>query len=198
MHSKSLSAGSLCLISALAFSGRAYGQLPQGAPSMQNRMDLILPVSEDVRRAWADIGGRIVEMAQDFPESKYDFKVQKDQRTFAETLLHVAQDNLLTVSAIKGSHVGPEFNDQPPSRVVYHSKDDVVKLVKMSVDEGNAVIKDQSDAGLERAVLSPFSLDPVRVSTLWWSLIEDDGEHYGQLAVYYRANNLVPPRTRRQ
>jgi hypothetical protein len=97
-----------------------------------------------------------------------------------------------------GSHVGPEFHDQPPSRLIYRSKVEVVKLMKMSVDEGTALIKDQSDAGLEKAVLSPFSLDPVRASTLWRSLIEDDGEHYGALAVYYRANDLAPPRTRRQ
>jgi len=29
-------------------------------------------------------------MAQDFPEDKYDFKVQKDERTFAQNLLHAA------------------------------------------------------------------------------------------------------------
>jgi hypothetical protein len=29
-------------------------------------------------------------MPQDFPEDRYDFKLQKDQRTFAQTLLRVA------------------------------------------------------------------------------------------------------------
>jgi len=28
-------------------------------------------------------------MAQDFPEDKYDFKLQKDERTFADNLLSV-------------------------------------------------------------------------------------------------------------
>ena len=51
-------------------------------------------------------------------------------------------------------------------------------------------------AGLNKPVLSPFSADPVRVPTLWWSVIEDSGEHYGQLVVYYRANNMVPPASR--
>ena len=27
--------------------------------------------------------------------------------------------------------------------------------------------------------------------------IEHSGEHYGQLVVYYRANNMVPPDSRR-
>ena len=39
---------------------------------------------------WNSIGNKLIAMAQDFPEDKYDFKVQKDQRTFAQTLLHVA------------------------------------------------------------------------------------------------------------
>ena len=29
-------------------------------------------------------------MARDFPEEKYDFRLQKAERTFAENLLHVA------------------------------------------------------------------------------------------------------------
>jgi hypothetical protein len=35
---------------------------------------------------WNSIGNKVIAMAQDFPEDKYDFKVQKDQRTFAQTL----------------------------------------------------------------------------------------------------------------
>jgi dienelactone hydrolase len=34
-------------------------------------------------------------------------------------------------------------------------------------------------------------------SSIWTFAIEHSGEHYGQLAVYYRANNLVPPDSRR-
>jgi len=33
---------------------------------------------------WNDIGNKLIAMAQDFPENKYDYKLQKDQRTFAE------------------------------------------------------------------------------------------------------------------
>jgi hypothetical protein len=34
-------------------------------------------------------------------------------------------------------------------------------------------------------------------SNIWTFAIEHSGEHYGQLVVYYRANNLVPPDSRR-
>jgi hypothetical protein len=166
------------------------------AKSTKDSSDLLLPPSEDLSRAWDEIGGKLVEMAQDFPEDKYDFKVQKDQRTFAETILHVANDDFLAITAVKGSQAGPDFHGEHPSRAVYKSKADVVKLLKEAVAAGSAVIKAQGEAGLDKAIFSPFTADPVRVSTLWWSVIEDDGEHYGQLVVYYRANNLVPPRSR--
>jgi len=32
--------------------------------------------------------------------------------------------------------------------------------------------------------------------SIWTFTIEHSGEHYGQLVVYYRANNLVPPDSR--
>ncbi len=166
------------------------------AKPAKDSSDLLLPPSEDLSRAWDEIGGKLVEMAQDFPEDKYDFKVQKDQRTFAETILHIANDDFLAITAVKGSQAGPDFRGEHPSRAVYKSKADVVKLLKDAVAAGSAVIKAQGDAGLDKAIFSPFTADPVRVSTLWWSVIEDDGEHYGQLVVYYRANNLVPPRSR--
>jgi hypothetical protein len=36
----------------------------------------------------------------------------------------------------------------------------------------------------------------MHVSDLAYGLIEHSGEHYGQLVVYYRLNNLVPPESR--
>jgi hypothetical protein len=39
--------------------------------------------SDEMLERWNDIGNKLVAMAKDFPEDKYDFKVQKDQRTFA-------------------------------------------------------------------------------------------------------------------
>src|SRR5262244_4648984 len=46
--------------------------------------------SDEMLDRWNDIGNKLIAMARDFPEDKYDFKVQKDQRTFAENLLHAA------------------------------------------------------------------------------------------------------------
>jgi hypothetical protein len=159
--------------------------------------NLLLAPSEDVLRAWGDVGGKLVDMAKDFPEDKYDFKVQKDQRTFVETLLHVSGMWFQTASAVKGSKVGPQFDEMKgPSQASYKTKADVVKLLQDALAAGASVIKAQGSAGLNKPALDPFTADPVRTSTLWWTTIEETGEHYGQLVVYYRANNMVPPASR--
>src|SRR5271165_2988941 len=89
----------------------------QKAAPPKDSPDLLLPPSEDVLRAWNDVGGKLVDMAQDFPDDKYDFKVQKDQRTFAETILHVAGGMFQAASAVKGTKMGPAFDEmQGPSR----------------------------------------------------------------------------------
>jgi hypothetical protein len=159
--------------------------------------NLLLPPSEDVLRAWNGIDGKLIDMAQDFPEDKYDFKVQKDQRTFAENMLHVAGGMFQVAGAVKGAKIGPAFDELAgPSRANYKTKADVVKLIKDAVAAGASVIKAQGNAVLNKPVLSPFTADVVRTSTLRWTVIEETGERYGQLVVYYRANNMVPPASR--
>jgi len=54
----------------------------------------------------------------------------------------------------------------------------------------------QGDAGRDNAS-NFFGNRMAHNSTIWTSAIEHSGEHYGQLVVYYRANNLVPPDSRR-
>lgn len=56
---------------------------------------------------WNSIGKRLVAMAEDFPEDKYSFKAQKDERTFGENLVHVADEDYRLMSAIKGSPMVP-------------------------------------------------------------------------------------------
>src|ERR1700733_12286195 len=108
--------------------------------------------SEEMLDRWNDIGNKLVAMAQDFPEDKYDFKVQKDQRTFAQNLLHVAAIDCLLIGKVTGSKVGPDFGKdiENPSREVYKTKAGVVKLLENAVADGAAVIKKQGDAGLDK------------------------------------------------
>jgi uncharacterized damage-inducible protein DinB len=158
------------------------------------------PRSEETLEWWNRIGNKLIAMAKDFPEDKYDFKVQKDERTFAQNLLHVAAIDYLLIGKVAGAKTGPDFGKdiENPSREVYKTKADVVKLLEQAVADGAAVIRGQGDEGQNRAMDFGWETGRhvSRVSYIWTSGIEHSAEHLGQLVVYYRACNLVPPESR--
>jgi uncharacterized damage-inducible protein DinB len=185
-------------VTVLALTGTSlYGQgqtQNQAADSVRSRADETL-------EWWNQIGNKLIAMAKDFPEDKYDFKVQKDERTFAQNLLHVAAVDYDLISRVSESNIGPEFgkDGHNPSRDLYKTKAHVVKLIEQAVADGAAVIKQQGDAGLDKT--TPFAWETgkhvIHNSYIWITAIEHSTEHFGQLVVYYRANNLVPPESRR-
>jgi uncharacterized damage-inducible protein DinB len=155
--------------------------------------------ADETLELWNDIGNKLIAMAQDFPADIYDFKLQKDERTFAENILHVAAVDYDLLRSVSGSNIGPDFgkNKHNPSRDVYKTKADVVKLIQQAVADGASLIQQQGDAGLDRTMKFAWGNKLVHNSYTWAWAIEHSGEHYGQLVVYYRANNLVPPDSRR-
>ena len=153
--------------------------------------------SEEMLDSWNGTGNKLVAMAKDFPEDKYDFKVQKDQRTFALNLLHAAALDFVLIRRVSGSNVGPDFGTgDNPARDQFKTKADVVKFVEEAVADGAQVIQQQGDAGLDNTTKF-FGNRLAHNSYIWTFAIEHSAEHYGQLVVYYRANGLVPPDSRR-
>jgi uncharacterized damage-inducible protein DinB len=154
--------------------------------------------ADEMLQLWNDIGNKLIATAQDFPEDKYDYKLQKDQRTFAENLLHIAAVDYDLIRSASGSNIGPDFgkNKHNPSRDVYKTKADVVKLLQQAVADGATQIQQQGDAGLDKVMKFAWGNKMMHNSYAWAYAIEHSGEHYGQLVVYYRANNLVPPDSR--
>ena len=142
---------------------------------------------------WNDVGRKLVAMAEDFPEDKYDFKPVPAQRSFAEQLLHAANANYFFTN--------PALGLKPPAgedlkREQYKTKAAVVEFVKKSFADGAAAIKQKGDKGMADLIVDPFANQQVRVSDMAWGLLEHSGEHYGQLVVYYRVAGLVPPESR--
>jgi uncharacterized damage-inducible protein DinB len=150
---------------------------------------------QELMHWWSDIGGRLIAMAEDFPEDKYNFKAQKDERTFGDNLLHVAANYYVMINIIKGSTMEYIGNDDS-LRKKYPTKTDIVKYLKQSVADGFDLVKAQGDSGLTREVKYPWANQMVHASYLWWTILWHAGDHYGQLAVYYRLNGLIPPASR--
>ncbi|HEY6373271.1 MAG TPA: DinB family protein [Candidatus Sulfotelmatobacter sp.] len=149
--------------------------------------------SKVVIDSWNDIGRKLIAMAEDFPEDKYDFKPTPAQRTFAEQLLHVAGANYYFTDPVIGQKP-PAGED--PKRDQYKTKADIVTFVKKSFADADAAVQVKGDKGMSDLIVEPFSHQQVRISDLAYGFIEHCGEHYGQLVVYYRLAGLVPPESR--
>jgi uncharacterized damage-inducible protein DinB len=165
----------------------------QEAPQKETAPKPPVGASQSLLDSWNEIGRKLIAMAEDFPEDKYDFKPNPAQRSFAEQLLHAAAANYFFINPVKG--IKPPSSDDP-KRTDYATKAAVVAYVKKSFAGGAELIKSKGDSGLSALYVDPFANQQTRFSDLAWGLIEHSGEHYGQLAVYYRVAGLVPPESR--
>jgi hypothetical protein len=100
---------------------------------------------------WNDIGNKLKAMAQDIPEGKYDFNVQKDERSFALNLLHPAALDFVLIRRISRSNLQPDFGERDnPSREAFKTRADIVKFVQEAGAGGANVIQQRCDAGLDK------------------------------------------------
>ena len=183
---KSLSKWGAMLIAVLfaampALAQEAKKAAPKPAPSP----------SEAILESWNDIGRKLIAIAEDLPENKYDYKPNPDARTFVAQLLHVCGSMYFFTDEAVGKKA--RYGDDP-KRDELKTKEQIVEFVKKSVEDGAELIKTKGDAGMAGSVV--LGNQTYRLSDLAYGLIEHSGEHYGQLVVYYRINGLVPPESR--
>ena len=151
--------------------------------------------TEIVLSQWNDIGRKLIAIAEDLPEDKYDYKPNPDSRTFISQLIHVSASMYYFTDAAQGQK--PRYPDDP-KRDTLKTKADIVAFVKKCVADGTAEIKTLGDKGLHQIYTDPDSKQQMHLFDLAYSLMEHSGEHYGQLVVYYRSNGLVPPESRKK
>jgi hypothetical protein len=136
--------------------------------------------ADAVRGHFASINRRVLEMAKEFPEEKYDYRLKPEMRCFGAIIVHVASGNVYAAKAGHGENVN--WDELDPKN--YKTKAEVVALMEKSVADANATLKSLSDEAVAKSV------EP------WLGVTEHTAEHYGLLIAYYRANGLVPPASR--
>jgi uncharacterized damage-inducible protein DinB len=154
----------LVLISGLAF---AQNQPPTAAQALKNNFEYV--------------NNKVLEMAQDFPADKFDFKLKPEMRSFGGVIVHIAAGNTFAGKAGKGEKV--KWDDQERNAKDFPTKADVVAMFKKSMDEANAALAANPEGPQKN--MQPFL-----------SVMQHSSEHYGLLVAYYRANGLVPPESR--
>ena len=136
--------------------------------------------ADSMRRNFSRINRIVLEMAKDFPEDKYDFRLKPEMRSFGEVLVHIASGNVYAAKAGRGEKANWDELDAKN----YTTMASAVDLLQKSITDCEAAMKALPDAAFTKAV------EP------WLSVSEHSAEHYGLLVAYYRANGLVPPESR--
>jgi hypothetical protein len=137
--------------------------------------------AEALKRNFDYVNNKVLEMAQDFPAEKYDYKLRPEMRTFGAVIVHIASGNIYAAKAGKGEKVKWDDQEQDPAK--YATRPACVALLKKSIEDANAALKANPEGPAKN--MQPFL-----------SVLQHASEHYGLLVAYYRANGLVPPESR--
>ncbi len=145
--------------------------------SAQNRPQ---STADSVKGHFASINRKVLEMAKEYPEDKYGYRLKPEMRSFGAVIVHVASGNVYAAKAAHGENVN--WDELDPKN--YKTKAEIVALMEKSVADADAALKSLSDEAVTKSV------EP------WMGVTEHTAEHYGLLIAYYRANGLVPPASR--
>jgi len=137
--------------------------------------------AESLKKNFDYIHQKVLTMAEDFPESKYGYRLKPEMRSFGEVVVHIASGVAFAAKAGRGEKV--KWDELTPKD--YATKAQCVALLQRWIGEANASLK-QNPEGVQGS-LEPFL-----------SVLQHSSEHYGLLVAYYRANGLVPPESRKK
>jgi hypothetical protein len=157
-------AGAICTLILIAGSGSA-----QQTPT----------IAQALKRSFDGINKQVLDMAEDFPAEKYDFRLKPEMRSFGEVIVHIASGNVYLAKAGRGEKV--KWDELDPKN--YKTKAEIVAMFRKSVEDADATLKANPEGYAKN--IAP-----------WIGVIEHSGEHYGLLVAYYRANGMVPPESR--
>lgn len=149
-----------------------------------------LGASAALLEEWNDLGRRLIAIAEDMPVDKYGYKPKPEMRSWLAQLAHAAQSNYFFINPVLGKPLPKDDPDMSQLK----TREQVVAFVKKAFQDGADVIKAQGDAGMAKTVDAGGQM--MRVDALAYDLIAHGNNHYGQIVVYYRLNDLVPPESR--
>jgi hypothetical protein len=138
--------------------------------------------AKQISNTFGYVTKNILDMAQDFPADKYDFRLKPEMRSFGEVIVHVTSGIVYGAKRGRGENVNWDEIDAKN----YKTKDQIVALLQKSIGDASATLKSVPEESFTK------NLQP------WLSVIEHSAEHYGLLVAYYRANGMVPPASRPQ
>jgi hypothetical protein len=168
----------------------AYAANPDEKPTFASVLDHQL----------TNVEKTVIPAADAMPADKYDFAPTQGEfkgvRNFGAEVKHMAVANYALGAGILGekppiSLTGP---DGPPE---VKTKADIMKFLNDSSAYAHKALNSITDANVLEPIKSPFGNNMTTRLALATSMISHPFDHYGQMVVYLRMNNIIPPASRK-
>jgi uncharacterized damage-inducible protein DinB len=148
----------------------------------------------EVLHWFQDAESKLMDLANETPESTYAWRPGKDVRSTGEVFMHVAAANY-GIPAMMGVNPPAGF-DITTFEKSKTRKADIVPTLKASFAHLEKAWTDMSDADMEK----PVELFGMKTTMRggFFLLLSHCHEHLGQSIAYARVNGITPPWTARQ
>jgi hypothetical protein len=144
----------------------------------------------DLLKDWSSMKSMMTAIANAMPDDKLGFKPTPAQRSYGEHILHIAQVNMMLIQTLGAKTPAPQINMQAKTKA------DMVKAMNDTFDYGTNVINEFDNTTIQGTVNAAFMGPSTRARILFF-LLGHTWDTYGQMAVYLRLNNVVPPASQR-
>lgn len=160
---------------------------------------------KELAAAFRTVRGNTLQIAEEIPESKYDFRAAPDTRSVGKLLTHIALstgwayqlhsnriDDLMKVNFLDAMQKAAADEAKP------RTKAEIVELLKTNGEKFASFLETLSDAALqERVAMPPGAPQPTKSRfEMLLSPKEHEMHHRGQLMTLERMIGLVPHLTR--
>ena len=161
--------------------------------------------AKELARSFRTVRNNTIQIAEEIPESKYDFRAAPDCRSVAQTLVHIAYISALhlhlhqnRIADLNTVNFMEFFQPIGAEEAKPRTKAEIVALLRSRGDEFGSYLDKLSDAFLAESVTQPTGAEP-GAKTRFEMLLspkEHEMHHRGQLMVVQRMLGLTPHLTR--
>ncbi|MDA1183979.1 MAG: DinB family protein [Acidobacteria bacterium] len=147
-------------------------------------------VAGDLVKDWERQKASLMAIADAMPEDRFAYKSTPAQRSYGEQIMHVAGVNVQILGLVGGTTPAPSFTAESAT-----TKAEILQALSDSYDYGIALLHEQDAVSINGTVEAAF-LGPSTRARVFWFLLGHSMDIYGQMAVYLRLNDIVPPASR--
>lgn len=144
----------------------------------------------------------MVDAAEAMPDDKFDFKPDPkngafaESRTFKQQIGHVAANNFLFAAGLTGEKLEMTDKEREMGPASLTDKASTVKYLKDSFAAAHKSLDTINKDNMLEAVELPGGNGKMTRMAIGNIFLWHGFDHYGQMALYLRMNNIVPPASR--